>query len=645
MPLDNLIKLFLLSLILQFGLILQRLDGPNSLFFFFCLIVVVALKFYNYSLPKIIKFIILALILYIQFKFEGYTITKDYFINCLYLLLLFKFEELKKKHEQFFFVFCNFFITIASLINNQNLISTLLSFSLLIINFISLYLINQSDVFKINLKNFKKILLIATSIVPVVIITYIVFPRAKIHISLFEQKNQTLGIPEKINLGSFDQLTSDNTKIFDIKFIKQIVNQNNQYFRVRVFSSLNENKEWLPINSQLIFRGQNQFSKQVSEMIEYDLTLIGHNKEWIPMLDYALPQYTYNYNEYDHTYQFNDKNLNTTRLRLQAQITPLIKTLLPGEKNYYLQLPNSINPSLIKWAKDNSQNKTSEEFARFILNHFNKEEFYYDLRPARIGNDYAKFFFETKTGYCEYYAGTLAILLRAANIPSRIVTGFYAGQYNKVGDFFSYTQTDAHAWVEYFIDNQGWIRIDPTLAIPDSRIKNTVNEFLNINENQNNQSFSLIKSFKKSQLILWVQYLDYRWTNYLINYDRQFQLELFSKIKKLDLHYIFYNKTFLFIILFINMTLCLLFLYYLRSKNYSALIYQLLLKKFNLQQLNLTHAKVFKQIQLRLNKNLEAESNILKEILQKYEKCTFGNESLSFLQFLNLFYRLNQFKY
>ena len=123
----------------------------------------------------------------------------------------------------------------------------------------------------------------------------------------------------------------------------------------------------------------------------------------------------------------------------------------------------------------NKQNKSNVEYAEFLMRYFNNQEFYYNLKPSPIGNNYSKFFFETREGYCEYYAGTMTLLLRAANIPSRIVTGFYGGRYNELGDFYSFSQEDAHSWVEAWIENVGWIRFDPTQVIPSNRIKNTIN--------------------------------------------------------------------------------------------------------------------------------------------------------------------------
>ena len=106
-----------------------------------------------------------------------------------------------------------------------------------------------------------------------------------------------------------------------------------------------------------------------------------------------------------------------------AQSTSPILNLSIKEKSYYLQIPNTVDRKLINWSKENKKNKSNVEYAEFLMRYFNNQEFYYNLKPNPIGNNYSKFFFETREGYCEYYAGTMTLLLRAANIP--IITAIH----------------------------------------------------------------------------------------------------------------------------------------------------------------------------------------------------------------------------
>jgi transglutaminase-like putative cysteine protease len=72
------------------------------------------------------------------------------------------------------------------------------------------------------------------------------------------------------------------------------------------------------------------------------------------------------------------------------------------------------------------------------------------------------FLFERKTGNCEYFAAAMAVLLRAAGIPARVVSGFQRGEWNDVGRYFAVRQRDAHSWVEVFFPRVGWITFDPS---------------------------------------------------------------------------------------------------------------------------------------------------------------------------------------
>lgn len=75
--------------------------------------------------------------------------------------------------------------------------------------------------------------------------------------------------------------------------------------------------------------------------------------------------------------------------------------------------------------------------------------------------------FGTRNGYCEHFSSAFAFLLRVAGIPARVVTGYQGGEKNPLGSYLIVRQSDAHAWVEAWLDERGWVRIDPTaLTVP-----------------------------------------------------------------------------------------------------------------------------------------------------------------------------------
>jgi hypothetical protein len=76
------------------------------------------------------------------------------------------------------------------------------------------------------------------------------------------------------------------------------------------------------------------------------------------------------------------------------------------------------------------------------------------------------FLFETRRGYCEHIASAMVVLLRSAGIPSRVVTGFGPGGRNAFTGYYDVRESDAHAWVEVWYANVGWIAYDPTFGVP-----------------------------------------------------------------------------------------------------------------------------------------------------------------------------------
>jgi transglutaminase-like putative cysteine protease len=88
--------------------------------------------------------------------------------------------------------------------------------------------------------------------------------------------------------------------------------------------------------------------------------------------------------------------------------------------------------------------------------------FQYDTQTGTGSDESAleDFLFRSKTGFCEQYASAMAILLRAAAIPSRVAMGYTAGYQN--GSYRTITTQNAHAWVEVFFPSSGWVTFDPT---------------------------------------------------------------------------------------------------------------------------------------------------------------------------------------
>ncbi|MBC8021594.1 MAG: DUF3488 domain-containing transglutaminase family protein, partial [Burkholderiales bacterium] len=145
-----------------------------------------------------------------------------------------------------------------------------------------------------------------------------------------------------------------------------------------------------------------------------------------------------------------------------------------------LRFDESRNPRTIalgrQWAAESS---STPEVLQKAFQYFNRE-FTYTLEPPLLDGQhpYDAFLFETKQGFCEHYAGSFALAMRAAGIPARVVTGYQGGEVNQINNELVVRQADAHAWVEIWLRDQGWVRVDPTAAVSPLRVEGGVNAAL-----------------------------------------------------------------------------------------------------------------------------------------------------------------------
>jgi transglutaminase-like putative cysteine protease len=132
----------------------------------------------------------------------------------------------------------------------------------------------------------------------------------------------------------------------------------------------------------------------------------------------------------------------------------------------YLALPRGHGRMRIL-AEDWTRGSASDrERAESIVHHLAMPPFEYSLVMQDSGSTPPLLYFlETShSGHCEYYASAMAILLREIGVPARSVTGFSGAHYNTYGGYWAVRSGDAHAWVEVYLDDEGWVAFDPTPA-------------------------------------------------------------------------------------------------------------------------------------------------------------------------------------
>jgi protein-glutamine gamma-glutamyltransferase len=171
-------------------------------------------------------------------------------------------------------------------------------------------------------------------------------------------------------------------------------------------------------------------------------------------------------------------------------------------RDTYLQLPE-LDPRVKKLAEEITARSTNDydraaNIRRYLIANY---AYTLNLTAPRNGDPLAYFLFVRRAGHCEYFATAMTIMLRSIGVPARYVTGFLPGEYNDVGGDYIIRGSDAHAWVEVFFSDYGWVTFDPTPAGNEQR------GFL-------------------SRFGLYWDWFQLTWNEWFINYDFSHQLTL-----------------------------------------------------------------------------------------------------------------------
>src|SRR6266446_5279775 len=140
---------------------------------------------------------------------------------------------------------------------------------------------------------------------------------------------------------------------------------------------------------------------------------------------------------------------------------------LPPYAQFYLQLP-ALDPRIAQLAGQITIPASNNYDKAAAIEKYLKGHYGYTLQLPRspVVDPLANFLFERKQGHCEYFASSMAVMLRTLRIPSRVVNGFRTGEFNDLTSQYLVRASDAHSWVEAYFPGYGWVSFDPTPAGP-----------------------------------------------------------------------------------------------------------------------------------------------------------------------------------
>jgi transglutaminase-like putative cysteine protease len=173
----------------------------------------------------------------------------------------------------------------------------------------------------------------------------------------------------------------------------------------------------------------------------------------------------------------------------------------------YLRLPR-MDPRVHELASTLTASSANNYDRAVAIQAYLRSNFQYTLDPPAIepSDPIGSFLFKSKSGYCEYFAAAMAVMLRTLGVPARLVNGFQTGSYNRLGKDFVVRARDAHSWAEVYFPGYAWIPFDPTPADPHPVLPSA-----------------------------WDDYIDAAalfWNEWIINYDFSHQVQLAREVEQ-----------------------------------------------------------------------------------------------------------------
>ena len=364
--------------------------------------------------------------------------------------------------------------------------------------------------------------------VPIMLVLFLLFPRIPGPLWGIPKPNNsaTTGFSDTMSPGQFSDLAKSASIAFRVKFEGEIPKQKQLYWRGLVLWHY-DGFTWSKGKSVPSYASA--FEKQ-GESIDYTVTLEPHKKKTLFSLD--MPADFKNAYILDRNFQLSAKRAVTQVIQYQASsyMNYTINAQLEAfEWRKGLQLPRDYNPQTIalgkRWRQELGE---AEAVVDKALQYFNQEQFYYTLRPPPLGKHKADdFLFNTRKGFCEYYANAFVVLMRAADIPARVVVGYMGGERNPINNNLTIRQSDAHAWAEVWLSGRGWVRIDPTAAVAPSRIEENLDAALP-EEDRSALPFFSKASPLKGLVNLW-DAIDNGWNQWVLGYNPEFQRKFLAR--------------------------------------------------------------------------------------------------------------------
>lgn len=388
---------------------------------------------------------------------------------------------------------------------------------------------------------FKRVVLQCVQALPIAILLFLIIPKLEPMWRMPASKSAETGLSEKVTPGDIASLSQSSDLAFRATFENHIPTMSNRYWRALVLEDF-DGTSW-QISPQRHILKQQQFRRKkgffpnyTGGFYDYEVLIEPTQQLWLYSLDVPYTRTRDLWLSDD--YQLQHRSPVRAQFKYQVKSyfeMPLKDGTTEFIKSLNLQLPSKSNPKTRKWVETLQQQfPRKADFIEAVKRHFQQQDFRYTLRPAPMPvNSIDQLLFQHRAGFCAHYASAAAFILRLGGIPARLVTGYMGGEAHE-SNYLSVYQYDAHAWIEYWQDETGWQRFDPTaLVAPDRALYGLEQAVAYENTFLADNPFSLakLKDVPWANLLrITLADVDYMWSRWLLGFDQRRQLDFFESV-------------------------------------------------------------------------------------------------------------------
>lgn len=366
---------------------------------------------------------------------------------------------------------------------------------------------------------------------PLMLVMFLLFPRISGPLWGLprDARSAITGLDDEMSPGSIARVSLSDQVAFRVEFNGDIPPRRELYWRGPVLT-FTDGVKW--VTGRL--RSGRPPVQPIGTPVEYTITMEPTQRRWLYSLDLAdeAPPHS----SFTEDMQIRTRRPVDSRVRYTLQSHTDYRLLTPDREQLEqaLQLPPGSHPRTLALARSwKTKGLNTGQVVRRALAMFHDEPFFYTLTPPPLLADTIdEFLFETRRGFCEHYAAAFVVLMRAAGIPARVVTGYQGGEINPIGNYLIVRERDAHAWAEVWMGDRGWVRVDPTAAVAPARVLQGIDSALP------DSVVSVPLAFQDNAMArdLWEQVrysldaLNNDWNQWVLGYDQNRQFMFLRRI-------------------------------------------------------------------------------------------------------------------